>query len=130
LTSTDLKQASTEETQRVLFSNPRVRVLRSQLTAVHSNVMGTDKSHTQIWSKIWSTTVVRGPSLWVTINPSDTHDPVTQVFAGHKIDMNMFAATDGPDATERAIMIAADPFSAAQFFHFTIKLVLKTLFGI
>jgi hypothetical protein len=117
LTSADLKRASAEETRRVPFSNPSVRALRTQLTAVRSNVMGTDESRTQIRSKIWSTTVVKGPpSLWITINPSDTHDPIAQIFAGQEIDMDAFAATAGPDGTQRAIAIAADPFAAAKFF--------------
>ena len=30
------------------------------------------------------------PSLWITINPSDTRDPIAQVFAGEKIDMDDF----------------------------------------
>ncbi|KAF8231595.1 hypothetical protein L208DRAFT_1046197, partial [Tricholoma matsutake] len=131
LSSSDLKCASAEETHRVPFSNPDVRVLRSQLTAVRANIMGTDESQTQIRSKIWSTAVVKGPPLlWITINPLDTHDPVVQVFAGEEIDMDVFAAASGPDATQWAVTIAANPFTAAKFFHFTINLVLWALFGI
>ncbi|KAF8224007.1 hypothetical protein L208DRAFT_1313974, partial [Tricholoma matsutake] len=127
----DLKQASAKETGRVPFSNPAVRALRSEITAVRSNVMGTDKSWTQIRSKIWSTMVMKGPpSLWIMLNPSDMHDPVAQVFAGQEINMDAFVVTDGPDATNRAITIATDPFTAAKFFHSTIALVLRALFGI
>lgn len=70
------------------------------------------------------------PSLWVTINPSDTHDPIAQVLAGEEIDMNNFNATAGPDSSRRSTNVASDPFAAAQFFHFIIRAIIEELFGI
>jgi Helitron helicase-like domain at N-terminus len=93
--------------------------------------MGTDESCTQIWSQIWSTSVMQGPpSLWLTINPSDIHNPIAQIFVEHEINMDNFLPTDGPDASNHALNIAADPYMAAKFFHFTVMLVLQTLMGI
>ena len=32
---------------------------------------------------IWGTSLfLGGPTLWITINPADVHDPVARVFAG------------------------------------------------
>ena len=131
LSVADLKKASGEETRRVCFSNPGVQSLRSQLSAVRAKVQGTDESRTSIRAQIWSTTLLKNPpSIWLTINPADTHDPVAQVFTGSEIDMDHFNQTDGPDATGRASNVAGDPYAAAKFFHFTIKLILETLMGI
>jgi hypothetical protein len=80
---------------------------------------------------MWATTILLNPpSLWITINPDDLHDPVAQVFAGEKIDMNNFIRMAGPDKKRRSQNIAQDPYSAANFFHFLIKMILRTLFGI
>ncbi|KAF8226911.1 hypothetical protein L208DRAFT_1299605, partial [Tricholoma matsutake] len=90
-----------------------------------ASVIGTDKSHTQIQSQIWSTSVMRGPPLlWLTINPSDTHDPIAQFFAGHDIDMDNFSPTDGLDRCDHTLNVAADPYTAAKFFHFMVRLIL------
>lgn len=70
------------------------------------------------------------PSLWITINPSDTQDPIAQVLAGAEIDLDNFCNTVGPNATERASNVASDPFASAQFFHFIINTVIEVLFGI
>jgi len=76
-------------------------------------------------------TVMKGPlSLWITINPMDTHDPVVQVFTGADINLDQFDHITGPDAATRAFRIAHDPYAAAKFFHFTINAILDSFFGI
>jgi len=131
LKPSDLVTASAEESRCAPFSNPSVQALRTQLTAVRSHVQGTDESRKNIRSKVWGTTVMQSPpSLWITINPSDTQDPIAQVMAGVDIDMDQFDATLGPSSKERGANIAKDPYAAARFFHFVVAAVLEELFGI
>ena len=131
LTPQDLLIASGEECRKVPFSNPTVKALRSQLSALRTKVMGTDESRIKIRGQIKGMCIMKGPpSLWITINPSDTGDPIAQVFAGEKIDMDHFVQSAGPNSEERAKTIAADPYAAAKFFHFVIAAVLEELFGI
>ncbi|KAF8836127.1 hypothetical protein BDN67DRAFT_984165 [Paxillus ammoniavirescens] len=85
----------------------------------------------RICSFVWGLTVKMGPpSLWITINPADIHDPVAQVFTGVKIDLDHFDQTAGPDSTLHSIHITQDPYAALKFFHFTICAVIDSLFGI
>lgn len=131
LRKADLIIASQEETKNVRFSNPAVRALREELSAVRTRVKGTDESRQSVRSKIWGMNLLfNPPSLWVTINPADTQDPIAQVFAGEDIDLNVFCNTAGPDHKERARNIAADPLASAQYFHFIIKCVTEVLLGI
>ncbi|KAF5331245.1 hypothetical protein D9611_013149 [Ephemerocybe angulata] len=131
ITPEDMIVAAEEELKGKPFSNPAVRILRSQLSAIRSRVMGTDESRHSLRGKIWGTNLLcNNASLWVTINLPDTHDPIVQVLAGEDIDLNAFCKTLGPDAAARAVNVAGDPFAAAQYFHRTINLVLETLFGI
>ncbi|KAK0209739.1 hypothetical protein IW262DRAFT_1281183, partial [Armillaria fumosa] len=82
-------------------------------------------------SKIWSTNILfNPPNLWITINPNDTHDPIAQVIAGKKIDLDDFLAHSSPSASVQAKNIAQDPFSSTKFFHLMIQTVLEGLFGI
>ena len=131
LMADDLTRASREETQGVPFSNPAVRALRSQLSAVKTKVQGSDESRISIRGKIWGTNLIHNPpSIWVTINPADTQDPIAQVIAGADIDLDNFCRTTGPDNTDRAINMASDPFASAKFFHFMINTILESLFGV
>ena len=131
LTPDDLRKASLEETQRIRFTNPAVQALRNQLAAVRTRVKGTDESRQHVRSKIWGTNLLSNPpTLWITINPADTQDPIAQVFAGAEIDLDDFCKTDGPNSVERARNVAEDPFSSAKYFHFVVKSVLEILFGI
>ncbi|KAG9225266.1 hypothetical protein CCMSSC00406_0007097 [Pleurotus cornucopiae] len=131
LKSVDLIKASVEESKRLPFSNPIIRLFRTQLSGLRSHVMGTDESRRGIRAQIWGCTLKHGPpSLWLTINPSDIHDPLAQVLAGEEIDLDEFEAKNGPDAATRALNIASDPFAASEFFHHTIKTLLKHEFGL
>jgi hypothetical protein len=131
LTPRDLNIASGEESRKVPFSNPVVRALRSQLSALRTKVVGTDESRIKIRGQIKGMNVMKGPpSLWITINPSDTGDPIAQVFAGEQINMDNFDKTLGPDSAQRNRNIVADPYAAAKFFHFVIAALLEELFGI
>ena len=131
ITADDLTKASQEETRGVPFSNPAVRTLRSQLSAVKTKVQGSDESRMSIRGKIWGTSLLHNPpSLWVTINPADTQDPIAQVLAGADIDLDNFCKTAGPDGKDRAMNMASDPYAAAKYFHFFIETIFEVLFGI
>ena len=131
ITADDLTKASQEETRGVPFSNPAVRALRSQLAAVKTKVQGSDESRMSVRGKIWGTNLLHNPpSLWVTINPADTQDPIAQVLAGADIDLDEFCNTAGPDSNDRATNMASDPYASANFFHFMIETIINCLFGI
>jgi hypothetical protein len=131
ITADDLTRASQEETRGVPFSNPAVRVLRSQLSAVKTKVQGSDESRISIRGKIWGTSVLHNPpTLWVTINPADMQDPIAQVLAGADIDLDSFCKTAGPDSVDRAFNMACDPFASAKFFHLMIGTILEVLMGV
>lgn len=67
------------------------------------------------------------PSIWLTINPADTQDPIAQVLWGEDIDLDNFSAHDHRPL---GAAIAADPYAAALFFHTIIYTVLEKLLGI
>ncbi|KAF9470258.1 hypothetical protein BDN70DRAFT_902252, partial [Pholiota conissans] len=127
----DFFEASKEESRGVPFSNPAIRALRKHISAIRTRVPGTDESRAEIRSKIWGMNLAfNPPSLWITINPADTQDPIAQVLAGVKIDLDNFCNTAGPDNDQRGVNITSDAYAAAKFFHFTIETVLDCLFGI
>ena len=131
ITLQKLDQASREEESHTSISDPAVQRLRKHIHATSGRVMGSDQSRYQLRSQIWSTSIVLGPpALWITINPTDLHDPIAQVFVGEDIDLDNFSGEMGPDANKRAQNIAADPYAAAKFFHFIIGVILTDLFGV
>ncbi|QRV95124.1 Helitron helicase-like domain at N-terminus [Ceratobasidium sp. AG-Ba] len=131
ITPADLRLAAQEEAQGQRPSNPAIQVLYRHITATSRRVMASGPARTQLRSQIFSAAMYfNQPTIWLTINPDDLHDPIAQIFAGQEIDMDNFIRTAGPNRLSRSQNIAQDPFAAAKFFHFTIKLVLEKLFGI
>ncbi|KAJ7246450.1 hypothetical protein C8J57DRAFT_1438210 [Mycena rebaudengoi] len=109
ITKEKLQKACEEEAQKIPISDPALDVSAAQISR-------------PLFLRPWN--------LWITINPTDIHDPIAQIFAGENIDLDNFLAEIGPDNDRRAQNIAADPYAAAKFFHFTIRTILETLFGI
>ncbi|THH08527.1 hypothetical protein EW146_g8956, partial [Bondarzewia mesenterica] len=129
ITRENLIKAQEEEDANQMLSDPAVRLLRKHVNATAARVKGSDSARHQLRRQIWSTSVEKGPpTMWITINPCDLHDPTAQIFAGERIDMDNFVTTLGPDKVKRAENIAKDPYAAAKFFHFSIKTIMETLF--
>jgi len=127
-----LRKAQEEEEKNSPITDPAVRLLRQHIYATGGRVVGSDQSRHQLRSQIWATSIMLNPpSLWITINPCDLHDPIAQVFAGENIDLDNFDARLGPSKEKRAQNVATDPYTAAKFFHFLIKTtILTTLIGV
>ncbi|KIN94129.1 hypothetical protein M404DRAFT_35377 [Pisolithus tinctorius Marx 270] len=99
ITVADLKKAAVEEARHEPISNGQVRALRRHVTAANGHVLGSDNTCANYRSMIWGTCLVLGgPSLWLTINPVDIHDPIAQIFAGEEIDLDNFDAQLGPNS--------------------------------
>lgn len=131
ITAQGLHSARDEEERGLPISDRSVRLLKKHVHATASRIQGSDQARYRLRSQIWSTSTVLGPpSLWITINPTDLHDPIAQIFAGEEIDMDKFMATLGPDKAKRAKNVADDPYAAAKFFHFMIATILETLFRV
>jgi hypothetical protein len=126
-----LRQATKEEEQGRPISDPAIRLLRKHVHTGTGRVQGSNQSRYQLRSQIWSTSIRKGPpTLWITVNPSDLHDPIAQILAGEQIDLDAFLATAGPNKDDRAKTIANDPYAASKFFHFIIQTMFETLFAI
>ena len=126
-----LKQAAKEESAGRPISDANVRRLKRYIQCSLSNVTGCNEVRRSWRSQIWSTNLVFGPpSLWLTINPSDIHDPIAQVMTGADIDLDDFTSQAGPNGKQRANNIANDPYAASKFFHFMIETIFETLLGI
>ena len=131
ITVADLKKAEVQEGRKEQISNPKVRMLRNHVVAANGRVEGSDNARAQYCGMIWGTCLfLGGPSLWITINPADVHDPVAQVLAGEAIDLDQFNNLLGPDAGRRAEVIASNPYAAAEYFNLIIRAVLEELFGV
>ena len=116
-----LQQVQHEEENHLPLSDPTIRLLRKHVYGSSGHVMGSDQSRYQLRSQICSTSIMLNPpTLWITINPSDLHDPIVQVFAGEQIDLDNLFGVVGPDSDRQAANIAGDPYAAVKFFHFLI----------
>ncbi|EKM60353.1 uncharacterized protein PHACADRAFT_23724 [Phanerochaete carnosa HHB-10118-sp] len=131
VTIADLQEASRQKDRHEPISNAAVKLLKRQVHATASRVLGSDAAHFRFRSEIWSTGIRFGPlSVWLTINPDDIDDVIAHVFVGKNINMDNFMNTVGPDKAARARNIANDTYTAATYFHFIVWTVFETLFGI
>ena len=126
-----LEKAHKEKEDNLPISDPAVCLLQKHIHATGGCVMVSDQAQYQLLSQIWSTSIYLNlPSLWITIKPGDSHDPIAQVFCSEEINLDNFVATMGSPKERHTQNIAGNPYGAVKFFHFLIRTVLTTLFSI
>ena len=69
------------------------------------------------------------PSFYITINPADVYNPLVKFLTGSDININNLLPEQVPDYMQQPILIAKNPFIAAQFFNIYLKAFLKTVLG-
>ncbi|KAI6131341.1 hypothetical protein EV401DRAFT_1802613, partial [Pisolithus croceorrhizus] len=78
-----MQRAQEEEEAHRPLIDPAIRLLRQHLYSTAGRAIGSDQSRYQLRSQIWATSIMLNPpTLWITLNPCDLHDPIAQVFAG------------------------------------------------
>jgi hypothetical protein len=131
VTANDLQIALEEESSTHRVSNPAIANFIRLASTTRSTVIGSDSSRFRFRSQIWGTSVILGnPSLFLTVNLSDQHDPIAQYLLGEDVDLDNFFNALGPNAEHRSREIIADPFTAAQYFHIVVSAILEHLIGV
>ncbi|KAE9393396.1 hypothetical protein BT96DRAFT_829363, partial [Gymnopus androsaceus JB14] len=71
------------------------------------------------------------PHIFLTLNPTDTNNPIAQVLAGREIDLDKFFhdLKPGAENLERSAFISQNPVAAAEFFHHSVRILLHILLG-
>jgi hypothetical protein len=69
------------------------------------------------------------PSFFITINPADIYNPLVKFLAGSEIDIDNLLPEQVPEYMEQSILVAKNPFLAAQFFNIYLKAFLKIVLG-
>ena len=99
----DLRDAAKQEQLNQPITNAAVRELRKHACLTVTQVMGSNAAWQQVRSNIWSTVAsFNAPSVWMTFNPDNLHDPICQVFLSEDINLDNFCSIMGPDKSARA----------------------------
>ncbi|KAG2056736.1 hypothetical protein BDR06DRAFT_879095, partial [Suillus hirtellus] len=71
--------------------------------ATSSRVVGSDNCHARYHRQMWGTCLcLHGPSIRMTLNPSNKYDPIVQSFAGETIHLDGFNPHLDPDSNQQA----------------------------
>ncbi|THV02145.1 hypothetical protein K435DRAFT_610217, partial [Dendrothele bispora CBS 962.96] len=67
------------------------------------------------------------PHIFLTLNPTDTNNPIAQVIAGRDVDLDKFFddLKPGSENLERSTFISQNPVAAAEFFDISVKNLLE-----
>lgn len=131
ITAADVAKAVEEEEAGKKVSDVRLREFFRTASVTRSHAIGSDQDRHANRQFIWGISTVHSkPTIWLTTNPVDHHDPVAAVLVGEEIDLDDFMRSSGPTATERSRRLVADPFAAAEYFHIVVKAVLEMLIGV
>ncbi|THV01806.1 hypothetical protein K435DRAFT_654566 [Dendrothele bispora CBS 962.96] len=71
------------------------------------------------------------PHIFLTLNPTDTNNPIAQVLAHRGINLDKFFhdLKPGAENLERSSLMAHNPIAGAEFFHTSVTNLLEILLG-
>ncbi|CAF3216892.1 unnamed protein product [Rotaria sp. Silwood2] len=130
LNSKDIEMALDNNSKRTYNtgSNSVLNKLLQHIKTVGGRVMGSAYSRTALRTRIHALIFNQGlPSIFLTLNPADTHSPVALYFAGVKLNLDNVQNEQLMDTYRRAEIIASHPVSTAKFFHLLITNILGTM---
>ncbi|CAF4097517.1 unnamed protein product [Rotaria sp. Silwood2] len=109
--------------------NSRTNTLLKNIKSIGGHVMGSVHQQSSLRTLIHALIFNQGLfSIFLTINPADTHHPLTMHFAGIDFDLDNVLPEHLPSTYERAEIVASHPVATATFFHhFFISSILATL---
>ncbi|KAI0722566.1 hypothetical protein C8Q76DRAFT_615406, partial [Earliella scabrosa] len=67
------------------------------------------------------------PAFFVTLNPSDVHNPIVRVLCGHNISLEDAEMGEPLGEWERKLLVANRPAACARFFHLMISGFINTI---
>ncbi|CAF4116453.1 unnamed protein product [Rotaria sordida] len=109
-------------------SNGALNKLLHHIKTIGGRVMGSAYSRTALRTRIHALIYNQGlPSIFLTINPTDIHSPVTLYFAGVKLDLDNIQISQLMTTYKRAEIIASHPVATGKFFHLLISNILNTM---
>lgn len=101
ITAADVAKAIKEEESKKVVSNTTLQEFFCTTSVTRSHAIRSDQDRHANRQFIWGISTVQGkPTIWLTINPVDHHDPIAAVLVGDEIDLDDFLRTTGPSAAE------------------------------
>ena len=107
----------------------QVLELMKQVNTTSGHVQGSAASKVIQRSELKALMIDQGlPSFYITINPSDVHNPLVQFLAGSDIDIDTVLPSDY-DNFSQSMLVAKNPFATAKFFNLYIQAFIRAVLG-
>ena len=124
ITVEDLQKAAKQELVHESISNPAVKELLKLIGQIGNATPGSDETKGRMLTELKSSFVYFGcPVIYLTINPTDRHSPLSLLYAGEEIDVNNFNPDDY-NYLDRVRILLQDPLAAVDYFHNMIQTII------
>ncbi len=108
----------------------RVLQLMREVNVINRHVPGSSAAHVAMRNEIRALIMDKGlPSFYITINPADVYNPLVKFLSGQNIDIDNLLPEEVPNYMQQSILVAENPFVAAQFFNIYLKAFFKCILG-
>ena len=109
------------------FEERQVLELMKQVNAVSSFVPSSSASKAVQRSELKALMINQGlPSFYVTINPSDVHNPLVRFLAGSDIDIDSVLPGEY-DSFSQSMLVSKNPFTTAKFFNLYMQAFIQAI---
>ena len=107
----------------------QVLKLMKQVNAVSSHIQGSSASKAVQRSELKALMIDQGlPSFYLTINPSDVHNPLVRFLVGSDINVDTVLPSEY-DSFAQSMLVSKNPFATAKFFNLYMCSFIRAVMG-
>ncbi|CAG8794063.1 2043_t:CDS:2, partial [Cetraspora pellucida] len=122
----NIKIAIKQEQNNQPVTNKFVLELLRNVNIVGEKIMGSHQSCNCLCNEIHAVTIQDGtPLLFLTINPTDLHNPIVMMYVGKEIDINALFLENFSTATKRVRLAHLDPIAVVKYYNILTRHIIK-----
>jgi hypothetical protein len=123
----DLLKGAKEAEEYKPISDPRVRELLKMISRVGATAPGSDEKKSYLLAQLKSAMIYHGcPTIFLTLNPAESHSPIALFYAGEEIDVEHFSPQQYT-AERRLERTLNNPLAVVEYFHTMVTTIIEKI---
>ena len=127
LDARDLLKAAGEVEQHHPISDPRILEPLKMISRIGTTAAGSDEKKSHLLARLKSAMVYHGcPTIFLTLNPAETHSPIALFYAGEDINVQQFDPLRY-SSEHRLQRMMNNPLAVVEYFHSMVTIIIEKI---
>jgi hypothetical protein len=121
----DLLHAADQAENHLPISDSQVHELLKMISRVGATAAGSEESKSHLFAQLKAAMIYHScPTIFLTLNPAETRNPVALFYAGEEINVENFDPEQYP-SNRRLEKTINNPLAVVEYFHSMVRIIIE-----